>query len=140
MSARNHTPRSCGSKHSATFRKLDLDADYIPTITNNVVAQTNALPADENVTEKPVWGRVKNIAQMTAPVCSGCTNAMQWSNNSDGSYAKGWSCKHFERCQSDTRAAGSYRWFCHVCSDDICSKCANETISAETGLPPCSLR
>jgi len=68
-----------------------------------------------------------SVRNISAPECER-SHVMEIKATGSGAYANGWICN----ICSSAYPAGTRRWMCSVCSDDICFRCAPETIRSPT--------
>lgn len=71
------------------------------------------------------------------PLCPSCSQRMLWSDHAGDAYASGWRCHNFRSCGSMTQTAGSGRWFCQACSNDLCHVCSGVQEAVPTGASMC---
>lgn len=55
--------------------------------------------------------------------CPKCKRILEWSNYSEGDYARGWQCENVNACKQECTPDNTMRWFCSSCHTDLCEGC-----------------
>eukprot|EP00931_Biecheleriopsis_adriatica_P084132 TRINITY_DN5785_c0_g1_i2.p1 TRINITY_DN5785_c0_g1~~TRINITY_DN5785_c0_g1_i2.p1 ORF type:complete len:576 (+),score=133.39 TRINITY_DN5785_c0_g1_i2:48-1730(+) len=92
--------------------------------------ESKAVPQPEDLQEVAAFAgadvkeRSRSRSRSMERPCPGCSQELQWSNSSEGDYAKDWLCDNVEFCGSSGRVRGTrWRWNCPRCMSDYCGDC-----------------